>query len=642
MTRFAVALSIGPVGDFIASGRRSRDLWYGSRLLSELTRRVAFALHQTPGSELLLPHLKRITEDLFYFPGIDTMKDPEKVVQWERYKRPTISNRIRCIVSADDPGALRILLQRARDQAHEWLATQIGLLVQTPGFDALDCDMRALEEQRQALRAGDFLEIQGAYQSLVDDSKTSRQAAIVTAERLLGSAKNTRAFRTADFSKPGRRKSSQDAGRDSVLFEGGDAERKAEQRVRRWTRGLRSDERLDAVALLRRHAVLRQTPAGQVRLRVLPFPPLHRVAADPWLQGVKDNPMLREVRSRLESLRDTEVLPLLSSPCREPKQQRPPLFPFDPTLLYDGGLGALERELERSPQRELVRQAVAALHQLRGPVTALHEKHGVPSPYFALLTADGDGMGTTLAKAFREKYDTLVAGLYKFADDAWDLIDDHRGCAFYAGGDELAAYLPMDEALAAAVKLQEIYQENVVDAEASLSVGIVIAHVKEDLRATRRHAQEALDHAKRARRQAGSKVSWLCVDERPRGGTPRSCVAPTQELRERIDAWRLALREGLVSMKTAHDLRTLKERFSDVNLVNGGDAGLVLAKAMAQQKAQRRDDGQDKVLIDKQRQRFSGLQSWDDVQQLINELLLAAHVDEISEQRGARAEVTNG
>jgi CRISPR-associated protein Cmr2 len=34
-------VNIGPVQDFIASARRSRDLWYGSWLLSELAKAAA-------------------------------------------------------------------------------------------------------------------------------------------------------------------------------------------------------------------------------------------------------------------------------------------------------------------------------------------------------------------------------------------------------------------------------------------------------------------------------------------------------------------------------------------------------------------------------------------------------------------------
>ena len=46
--------SIGPVQDFIATARRSRDLWYGSWMLSELARAAAKAVLEQSG-ELIFP-----------------------------------------------------------------------------------------------------------------------------------------------------------------------------------------------------------------------------------------------------------------------------------------------------------------------------------------------------------------------------------------------------------------------------------------------------------------------------------------------------------------------------------------------------------------------------------------------------------
>src|SRR4051812_16473962 len=45
---------IGPVQDFIATARRSRDLWYGSWMLSELSRAAAKEVVRLSGS-LIFP-----------------------------------------------------------------------------------------------------------------------------------------------------------------------------------------------------------------------------------------------------------------------------------------------------------------------------------------------------------------------------------------------------------------------------------------------------------------------------------------------------------------------------------------------------------------------------------------------------------
>ena len=55
-------ISIGPVQDFIAQARRSRDLWFGSHLLSELSRAVARALADE--TKLIFPALEKDDEEL--------------------------------------------------------------------------------------------------------------------------------------------------------------------------------------------------------------------------------------------------------------------------------------------------------------------------------------------------------------------------------------------------------------------------------------------------------------------------------------------------------------------------------------------------------------------------------------------------
>ena len=41
-TTYLVNIAIGPVQEFIASARRSRDMWFGSWLLSELSKAPIF------------------------------------------------------------------------------------------------------------------------------------------------------------------------------------------------------------------------------------------------------------------------------------------------------------------------------------------------------------------------------------------------------------------------------------------------------------------------------------------------------------------------------------------------------------------------------------------------------------------------
>ncbi|MFL5805253.1 MAG: type III-B CRISPR-associated protein Cas10/Cmr2 [Roseiflexaceae bacterium] len=52
--RYLLLVSIGPVQEFIASARRSRDLWFGSWMLSELSKTVAHEIDHAKGT-LIFP-----------------------------------------------------------------------------------------------------------------------------------------------------------------------------------------------------------------------------------------------------------------------------------------------------------------------------------------------------------------------------------------------------------------------------------------------------------------------------------------------------------------------------------------------------------------------------------------------------------
>ncbi len=46
MSGHLLAVTVGPVQDFIAAARRTRDLWFGSYLLSEISKAAAKAVRK--------------------------------------------------------------------------------------------------------------------------------------------------------------------------------------------------------------------------------------------------------------------------------------------------------------------------------------------------------------------------------------------------------------------------------------------------------------------------------------------------------------------------------------------------------------------------------------------------------------------
>ncbi len=92
---YILALSLGPVQEFIAAARKTRDLWFGSELLSRTARAAALSLHGQQGVDLVFPAPEGLRDDV-YVP---------------------VPNKIVAVVHAN-PTALA---QQAREAAQEYL-----------------------------------------------------------------------------------------------------------------------------------------------------------------------------------------------------------------------------------------------------------------------------------------------------------------------------------------------------------------------------------------------------------------------------------------------------------------------------------------------------------------------------------------
>ena len=68
MTAHLLLVTLGPVQDFIAQARRTRDLWYGSHMLSELGRAAARAL-VGGDAQLIFPALAKKRPRTCSLPG---------------------------------------------------------------------------------------------------------------------------------------------------------------------------------------------------------------------------------------------------------------------------------------------------------------------------------------------------------------------------------------------------------------------------------------------------------------------------------------------------------------------------------------------------------------------------------------------
>jgi CRISPR-associated protein Cmr2 len=538
-------ISLGPVQDFIAQARRSRDLWFGSHLLSELSRAAAASL-ASDGVRLIFPALEKGDREL---EPCDTPTRPGG--------DPPIS--IANKILAEVPGEPRSCVVRARAAVrNNWRAIarrvrdRYGKDVLAAGIDAV------WNEQIE-----DVVEFYAVWVPLAGDYKDVRQAA----EQALAGRKNLRDFRPWREDRHGAPKSSLDGARVSVLTKERDAP--AFRRLR-----IAAQEQLDAVGLIKRAGFDPEQ-----------FVPLVNVAAGTWLKQAMDTDRARDALAAVCKACGEKVIPAVKRklPVVEP-------LPFDAGVLYPSRWPALFKELEPPEQDPAAaldwgEQHVRPLLREMGKIGK-----GAPPAYIACLVADGDHMG----KAINKLADTTAnrqfsRSLAEFPREARHIVEqEHLGSLIYAGGDDVLAFLPVAEAPACAAKLAMAFSTLLkgvasVDPSPTLSVGIAVGHMLEAMSGLLGLARQA----ERAAKDAGRNALAIIVAKRSGGerrlvlpwpppsvermredtavaesacftGKVHASLAPLERMRQDAE-----LLKGALSTGKVHALEDLLRRFPD-------------------------------------------------------------------------------
>lgn len=507
MSRHLLRVTVGPVQDFIRQARRTRDLWFGSHILSELARAGARALVEA-GAELVFPPLDRGDPELEPCDGV-FRKDGRPVA-------PLANELLAVLPEGADPAetARRVreaIFQRWRGIAAEVKRNCPGLLA--PGID------RVWQEQIET--APEFL---ASWAPLAGDYAATR--------RRLGQAiagrKRLRDFGQWRHDRHGAPKSNLDGGRVSVL-----AEVRPKDLVRKYR--IARGEQLDAVGLVKR-------AGGDAEQ----FPSIATVALAAWIAAAAEEAPDELARLR-ERARELDL----------PRLNRPDLawtkaFPFEASVLLESRVAPTFEELEISGD-----PAAFVRHELR----PLYRKLFEPSPYVACLVADGDRMGKALdglddPRAHR-RFSKATA---EFARRAREIVEQaHRGSLVYAGGDDVLAFLPVTDAVACAEALRLSFAAAAKAAVGegkkppTLSVGIGIGHVMEAM-------GDLLELGRDAEKLAKTKRNALAILLDKRSGGRRSWVASWDEdPTHRLDCDR-RLVEDLLSTKKIHEIGAILRR----------------------------------------------------------------------------------
>lgn len=464
---YLLQISVGPVQDFISAARRTRDLWFGSNMLSEISKAVALSV-KTNGGKLIFPA-----------PENDEDLNPDSDL--------SVANVILAEFEDSDGEKLKAVSKSALEAAK--------LRLKIYAEKVFDVMKNYIVKDRWEAQLDDVIEFYCAWVPNDGDYVSARK----NVARLLAARKNIRDFKpnTCSDRVP---KSSLDGLRESVLIRNG-----SDEELSALPKGVRikPHEALDAIGLIKRVPTSKDDWI---------FPSISRVALDAWIRG-KENDFLSEhyLRDMCSELAELDALSRVKLPGGIYSS-----FPYDGVvLLPERHQSIIDDSRDKGRAKTLC-----------GKIAQYLEHKSPSEPYLAFICADGDKMGAALssltsADAHRE----FSQSLSRFALEARNVISKNYGICVYTGGDDVMAFIPVENSLDCARSLYDLFKEKMkAYPDVSLSVGIAIAHAMENLEYLFNFGREAESIAKKGVNNKavtnGNDRNGLAVSVRSRGNIP--------------------------------------------------------------------------------------------------------------------------
>lgn len=496
--------SIGPVQEFIVNARRSRDLWYGSWMLSELAKAVAKKIANSGGT-LVFP--KPVN------PGD---LDPKS-----NFNSP---NRFSAVFDEFDYQLANSFKQAAKERLFElWNDSLVHIQdqakLQNVSLTDLFTDSTIPKQQIE-----DLLEF---YWVAVPFEEIDYPKARDQAEALLAARKNTRDFDIADGSDSP--KSSLDGIRESVIPEKFyNKSYNPTQKLYKLYRA-RGAERLSGVDLLKRLGRLGDEPN---------FASTSDVAAAPLMSTLSPGEQKNLIKDLKDLLINEGILP-------EEISENASLI-FESRFREYLGENANQKVILEN-HRKLIKQAFNG---------------STPYPYYSILIADGDNMGAVINQLPDiQSHSLLSQKLSQFAADLPQQINrKFSGTCIYAGGEDILAYLPLHTALEFSSAINKNFKNAL---PTTLSGGLVIAHHLTPLNEVMQLAREA----EKASKKTVSKNALTVVLSK-RSGTETVITDNWEQLTDRLILLKDWIKAGLLGQGVGYELKVLAEDFQGFDLQN--------------------------------------------------------------------------
>lgn len=451
--------SLGPVQDFIARGRKTRDFWTGSFLLSYLSGQAMAKILEQNGGKLILPAVAE-SNDKITDPLLQTIMDyrngKKMTPNGNQGLVATLPNRFRARVP--DTFNPEKCVQAVND---EWYRLAETVWDRFLAPIAKGNSTREIWE-RQTNNYWEISWVFGENPAVLEQRKNWRTYFPATEPgdkcTLFGDLQELSGYLRIH----NRKKQTQfwKAVRQQVGFY-----------------DLAENERLCAIAFIKRlfpriaAKVFYEVPTG--------YPSTPYLAAINWLEQVAagEPEKARLYANRASRLPDTRG------------QENPELFPALQEVLAKhphakefaslGGNCFFKAALENPNLWDNPKGTAVETEKLRKElIKNLTDLNTTPpSPFYAMLLMDGDRLGALLQK-HATKTKQISGSLNKFSRKVPQIVEAENGITVFAGGDDVLALLPLENALAAATSLHRTYLESFSTEipQATISGAIVYAH----------------------------------------------------------------------------------------------------------------------------------------------------------------------
>ena len=170
---------------------------------------------------------------------------------------------------------------------------------------------------------------------------------------------------------------------------------------------------------------------------------------------------------------------------------------LDGDVFYLSSIQQESYELKGKDKQEIKANRNKLIKSLKDLYNAAGSK---PSPFYAILFMDGDGMGALLGNKTADEKLQISEALGNFTQKVPDIVKQHNGILTYAGGDDVFALMPVSTAMQCAMECRKAYQkafvpiENIVRTEdATISAAIEYTHMNTALGIVVRDSHRLLD-----------------------------------------------------------------------------------------------------------------------------------------------------